>query len=449
MAFLPRLESKERPSQETKECMSSQSGTEITYPIRSLPKSVYAGAAITSYGMMALGYQFTLSQATHLTAANVSVFTLLQIGYGSVLWWLTRDNSSTQRLTTLKIGLLTALTLACSLLATTGLGLDSYLYMVTIAAYFISYSSRTSIRLAFLLYLLLGVNIALLNNWNWPAAIASWLNLLLNFAFVTIFLFVLRVFAVQKARAEKLLLQLEQSNAALEQTHQQLQRYADEVEELAIVRERTRLARDIHDTLGHYLSLLNIQLGTMSKLYARDPANLGAEIMEARQLTRQATHEVRNAVAALRPTTITTLNLPDALAQLCHEFESTSAQTQLTLDLKAQLPEIPQDVQMAFYRTAQEALTNVRKHAHASKILLCLRCENNLLELVILNNGSNMVDNGEQVASGFGLAGLRERFDALGGQVTYGPDELEGYRVTAQMYIAPLPSATESQEVRS
>jgi signal transduction histidine kinase len=428
--------------------MSSQSGAEIAYPIRNLPKSVYVGAAITSYGLMALGYQFTLAQATHLTTANVSAFTLLQIGYGSILWRLIRDNSPKQR-NTLKIGLLTALAFACSLLGTTGLGLDSDLYMVTIAVYFISYSSRTAIMLALLLYLLLGINIALISNWNWSDALANWFNLLFNFAFVTIFLFVLRVFAVQKARAEKLLLQLEQSNAELEQAHQQLQRYADEVEEFAIVRERTRLARDIHDTLGHYLSLLHIQLGTMSKVYVQDPANLGAEIMDARQLVSQAIHEVRNAVAALRPTSITTLDLPDALVQLCHEFENNSAATQLTLDLKAQLPEISQDAQMAFYRTAQEALTNIRKHTHASKVLLCLRFENNLLELVILNNGSDMVNDREQISSGFGLAGLRERFDVLGGQVTYGPDELEGYRVTAQIYITPPSSATGSQEVHS
>ncbi len=428
--------------------MFRHSESEITYAAGNMPRSVYIGSAIVSYGMIALGCQLGFAQATHPITVALLCFVLLQISYGIVLWRLSAGDHSRQG-QVFKTGVLTVLAFACSLLALAGPGLDWPLYLVTIAAYFMVYSPRTASILTLFLYILLGIAIALLAGWNWPVALANWLNLLLNFVFVAIFLFVLRVSVIQKTRAESLLRQLERSNAELEQAHQQLQRYANTVEEFAVVRERTRLAREIHDTLGHYLSLLHIQLGTMSKVYARDPADLKVEITEARQLAGQAIHEVRNAVAALRPTSITTLNLPGALAQLCSEFARSSEETQLTLDLAEQLPDISQDIQMAFYRAAQEALTNVRKHTRASNVLLRLCYENEILELVVLDNGSEVARSGEQLPGGSGLAGLGERFALLGGQVTYGFDEAGGYRVTARLRIAALPLAVGASEVQT
>src|SRR5262249_12888076 len=154
----------------------------------------------------------------------------------------------------------------------------------------------------------------------------------------------------------------ETSSAELERAHRQLQEYAVQVEELTVVRERTRLAREIHDTLGHHLSILNIQLETISRLVKRDPARLPEELVEARRIAAQSMQEVRSAVAALRPTSIANLSLPQALNQLAREWEQPSSAIALTLDLETELPPLSPDVQLAFYRAAQEALTNVRKH---------------------------------------------------------------------------------------
>ncbi len=237
--------------------------------------------------------------------------------------------------------------------------------------------------------------------------------------------------------------QLEASNAELEEAHRQLQKYASEVEELAVVRERTRLAREIHDTLGHYLSILTIQLETISKLQERDPARAVVEIAEARRVASQSMQEVRNAIAALRPTSIATLTLTGAIAQLGRDFEQNAADAALTLDLDTQLPPISPDLQVALYRAAQETLTNVRKHAHASKVLVRLRYEDELLELLVLDNGRGASGDANSQAEGFGLIGLRERIELLGGQVAHGPAEPAGYRVTVQVPVpsAPIPEA--------
>jgi hypothetical protein len=98
------------------------------------------------------------------------------------------------------------------------------------------------------------------------------------FAFVAFFLLLLRILNAQKKQAEELLHRLEQSNAELAQAHQQLQCYADEVEELTTMRERTRLARETHDALGHYLSVLHMQLEAISKWQERDPARAIVEL---------------------------------------------------------------------------------------------------------------------------------------------------------------------------
>jgi signal transduction histidine kinase len=179
----------------------------------------------------------------------------------------------------------------------------------------------------------------------------------------------------------------------------------------------------------------------------RDPARAAVEIAEARRVASQSMQEVRNAIAALRPMSIATLSLTQAITQLGSEFELSGAGTELTLDLETRLPPLSPDLQVALYRALQESLTNVRKHAHASKVLVRLRYEDDLLELVVLDNGSggssSEVDTQQ---GGFGLIGLRERIELLGGQVTYGLAEPAGYRVSVQIPVPSTPSSIDTSE---
>jgi len=347
--------------------------------------------------------------------------------------------------------MLTILTVATGLLSYSGLQWDWLLYLVTISIYFMALTLRVAVISGVVLYLFMVVNLGFLNNWNWSHIYLNLLSLFPAFVFVAVFSLMYRILDIQKEHAERLLHQLEESNAELGEAHKQLQSYANEVEELTIVRERTRMAREIHDTLGHYLSILTIQLETISKLQERDPARAAIEVAEARRVASQSMQEVRNAIAALRPTSIATLSLTQAISQLGSEFEQSATETRLTLDLDTQLPPISPDLQVALYRAVQEALTNVRRHAHASKVLVRLRYENDLLELVVLDNGSGAstseLDNQH---GGFGLIGLRERIELLGGQVAYGPDEPAGYRVCIRIHVPFRPSPGEiSNEVTS
>src|SRR5713101_74138 len=418
--------------------MSSQRKADRALTSMTIEGTLYTAGRSTAFITLIIGYLLTiLTSPPHLTIVNFMVFTVLQVIYCAVLWWLIKNElSENPRKFAIVMVMLTILTVATGLLSFIGLQWDWLLYLVMISIYFMALSLRVAVISGILLYLLLALNLGFLNNWDWSHLYISLLSLFPAFVFVAVFSLMFRILDIQKEHAEGLLHQLEGSNAELEEAHKQLQSYANEVEELTIVRERTRMAREIHDTLGHYLSILTIQLETISKLQERDPARAAIEVAEARRVASQSMQEVRNAIAALRPTSIATLSLTQAITQLGKEFEQSATEVELTLDLDTQLPPISPDLQVALYRAAQEALTNVRRHAHASKVLVRLRYEDDLLELVVLDNGSGAstseLDNQH---GGFGLIGLQERIELLGGQVTYGPAEPTGYRVCIRIHI--------------
>jgi signal transduction histidine kinase len=395
------------------------------------------------YFTVIIGYLFTIVTTAHLTLPAFLVFTLLQVCYSLLLWWMIRSvwqNSRAWRIV-LAVMLLMGITEIVGLMPLMGLSWDWLLFLVTTTIFFSLLPLRKALGTGILLYALVVVNLLLIDDWNWSWVYPSLLRLLPAFAFVAVFPLALRFRQVQGDRTERLLRHLEESNAELERAHRQLQEDADEREELTIVRERTRVAREIHDTLGHYLSILNIQLETISKLQERDPARAAVEIAEARRVAMQSMQEVRNAVAALRPASIATLSLPEAMTQLANEFEHSMEGRQITLDLETQLPLLTPDVQVAFYRAAQEAFTNVRKHSQASKVLARLRYENDSLELLVLDNGCGMAP--PEKGGGFGLVGLRERFELLGGQVVYGQSKQGGFRVSVR---APVRASTRERK---
>ncbi len=395
-----------------------------------------------AYITVILGYLLSILTASRLTPLNFLLLTALQVGYCVLLWWMIREMDVSAWRIALIVVLLIGITAIVGLLPLMGLSWDWLLFLVTTSILFSILPLRIAIGNSIFLFALMVVNLFVINDWNWSAVYPNLFSLLPAFAFVAVFSLTRRVQQEQKDRAERLLRQLEESNAKLEQAHRRLQEYADQVEELTIVRERTRLAREIHDILGHHLSILNIQLETISKLQERDPARAAIEITEARRVAAQSMQDVRNAVAALRPTSIATLSLSGALAQLGREFEHNASDTSLTLDLETELPALPPDISVALYRTTQEALTNIRKHAHASKVLVRLRYENGVIELLVLDNGQG-TSSGEvqHQGDGFGLVGLRERIELLGGQVTHGPAEQGGYRV---MVRVPGPPASQT-----
>ena len=222
----------------------------------------------------------------------------------------------------------------------------------------------------------------------------------------------------------------------LRDAHDQLQVLHQKEQELAVTQERNRLAREIHDSLAHYLTVINVQLEAAEKL-GDDPQSVVLQrVRLARRLALECLQEVRQSITALRAATLEELSLPRALRKLIQEFtESTGIDVNLKLGIPEDMKPSP-EAGLALFRAAQEGLTNVQRHAKATSVTLVLNFTAHELELVLQDNGEGPKQ--ERVTeqdSGFGLLGLRERVALLGGQVTFGSADAGGARLSVTIPV--------------
>jgi signal transduction histidine kinase len=221
----------------------------------------------------------------------------------------------------------------------------------------------------------------------------------------------------ERQRAEDLL-------SDLEAAHHKLQDYATQVEALAVAEERNRLAREIHDSLGHYLTAITRQLEVASKLVSQQPGRAAESIAKAEELARQSLGEVRRSVAALRTSPVDAAALEEAIGSLVDDVRAggISASYVTVGDVYS----LSTAQKLALYRAAQEGLTNVCKHAKASACEIELAYEPNQVTLSIVDNG---IGQRTTPGSGFGLLGLRERLALLGGSLEAGDRSEGGFRL--------------------
>ena len=192
--------------------------------------------------------------------------------------------------------------------------------------------------------------------------------------------------------------------------NEQIRQYAAQVEVLATTQERNRIARDIHDALGHSLTALAVHLEAVHKLWPVDPAQARTLLSEAQELAQTALKDVRQSVATLRSPPLATQSLTEAIATLLQDLNRTH-RFRITSDLAINSP-VPPAVKTAVYRILQEALTNIVKHSGATSVTLKIQTQD-MLQVLIQDNGVGF-DLGQN-ASGFGLHSMRERALALNG----------------------------------
>ena len=209
-----------------------------------------------------------------------------------------------------------------------------------------------------------------------------------------------------------------ESQRRLQRANQALQQSAQEIETLAMDQERSRIARDIHDALGHLLSALNIQLESALKLWSAEPTRARQFLAQAKQLGTQSLREVRNSVAAVRQDPLDGKTLEAAIAQLLQDIQnSLDAQSsplspKVTSEIVLNRP-LPTNFQAIIYRIAQAGLTNSLRHANATLIHLRLTDSDRSVMLTIEDNGIGFELS--QAQTGFGLQSMRERAEAVGG----------------------------------
>jgi len=219
-----------------------------------------------------------------------------------------------------------------------------------------------------------------------------------------------------------------EARTALAEANQLLRDHAVQVEELATTKERNRLAREIHDSLGHYLTVVNVQIGAAQAILDLDRQRALDHLSNAQALTQEGLAEVRHSVAALRASPIESRPLPEALAKLAEQWNAAGLHAKFVVAGTTR-PLTPQ-ANLTLYRAAQEALTNVGKHAHASSVELYLDyCDERLIRLRIKDDGLGSVNS----EGGFGLLGVRERVQLLNGAVHVRADAGEGFSLEVEL----------------
>jgi two-component system, NarL family, sensor histidine kinase LiaS len=213
--------------------------------------------------------------------------------------------------------------------------------------------------------------------------------------------------------------------------------------EVARLEERHRVRRDLHDGVKQDLFAATLHLATArAALHDGPDSMLGYldEVLgyldEAHNSARRAQRELTAIIEQLRPPPVSPLGLPAALAELCERFEQ-QVQVPVRRDV-ADAVRLPAEVEDALFRIAQEALTNIRRHADAREVAVALSVVGNDARLIIADDGSGPPATGHP-STGLGLAGMRERAAAIGATIRI-QDAAPGTRieVVAPIEVAPV-----------
>lgn len=215
----------------------------------------------------------------------------------------------------------------------------------------------------------------------------------------------------------------------LAEVNVRLAKHALTVEELTISRERNRLARELHDVLAHTLSGVAVELEGLRATMKHDPDQATALLDHSLRAIREGLTETRRALQELRAKPLEDLGLGLAIQTLAESIASQSG-FQLELDIDHNLGDYPAEVQQTVYRIAQEALANVADHAQAQKVRVELKEDGNQIQLLIHDDGCGFDLDRSERENHFGLLGMRERAEMIGGRLSVKSESGKGTQVS-------------------
>jgi signal transduction histidine kinase len=310
----------------------------------------------------------------------------------------------------------------------TGFGLAAGLYSVAVANAAFVFGLRWAVVYAVTLVPLVFAN----HLWSRPD-LGALRALELTSYLIPTFAFVLGMCAMTLEavrRQEKTRMLFEE----LEEVHSELKRYSEQVKELAISEERNRMAREIHDSLGHYLARITVQLEVAAKLGRHDPDRAREAVVNARASASEALSEVRRAVRALKPLSVEEKRGTGALEALARGFEGTGVV--VSFRVEGEERGLSPEADLLLYRALQEGLTNALKHSGASRVEARLSFGPSRVKLRVKDNGRGMShEHGAFETGGFGLSGLEERVVELGGAFEVGEGEKGGFVLEVELPV--------------
>lgn len=229
---------------------------------------------------------------------------------------------------------------------------------------------------------------------------------------------------VERRKAEE---ELQRSREELRNLSSHLQRVREE--------ERASIAREIHDELGQVLTALSMDVTWLRKKF-KDEATIAAKAESMANLINSALETIKKISAELRPAILDDLGLGAAIEWHAEEFQKrTGIICNVAFLSEAVVPD--RNCSIAIFRIFQEALTNVMRHAEATKVSVHFEEKNGEIILTVADNGKGITEEQQSVPQSFGLIGMRERVISLGGRISMTGARNKGTRITVSIPLNP------------
>jgi signal transduction histidine kinase len=259
----------------------------------------------------------------------------------------------------------------------------------------------------------------------------SWSDVMTGFPIFfagQVFIIVFIQMALDEERAR---IEVEKLINELAEANQTLRDYSKKVEELTLTRERNRLAREIHDGLGHALTTINMQIQAAKAIRKVNSQEADNILDSAQKLTRTAIIDVRNSVSSLRTTDISSIPIEDRIRDLVESARVFNLDSSFTLvgNPKPLTPAID----LVIFRSAQEGINNTCKHAKAAHLWVSLIFDNEqaVIRLIIKDDGIGL----SSQEGGFGITGMRERAHLVDGELEIITGENKGTTLIVEVSI--------------
>lgn len=219
-------------------------------------------------------------------------------------------------------------------------------------------------------------------------------------------------------------------NQELAVLNQQLKEHAATIEELAIVKERNRVAREVHDTLGHTLTLLIMLIKVSRIKFEEDPNESKDKLSQAVEIAQEGLEELRRSIMGLMPENSGNNNIIHSLETLIASAQKSGLEVDFSVNgeefyYKNLSIRSSFSFNDCIYKTCQEAITNSLRHGNATKIGIFLRFSPEKLVIFIIDNGRGC----QNIRKGFGLKGMEGRVQSLNGHIIYGSDGEKGFNI--------------------
>ncbi|MBW8350829.1 sensor histidine kinase [Bacillus sp. IITD106] len=215
--------------------------------------------------------------------------------------------------------------------------------------------------------------------------------------------------------------ELQETHHALKDAHEQLQHYSNQVEELTLIQERNRISGEIHDTVGHKMTALLVQLQVAKELYNIQPEKSKQTLLLCEELARNALQELRLSVRTLKDEN---RSFVATIRKILEDYQDMTG-LKSSFHIKGDASQIPTSIQLDLTRIIQESITNAVRHGQATECNVTIEVSDSTVEAFIRDNGTGSTN----VSPGFGLKNMRDRVQEHGGQIVFESNPQQGFIV--------------------